>query len=143
MGRVATVPLSSLCPTQDYLDPKQVSRYMRAFSAGLDALLPVREPLDGETYELLDGHHAAVALYELGRTEARVWIAEHPHDHPGAVEAVGSVQADKLDEVCDRITERHMGAFGYVPTVSGVEITTLSALHAYAHKRGSKILSSR
>ena len=127
MGRIATAPLSALRPTQDYLDLKTVSRYERLITSGLDAVIPVRESLyDG--YEILDGHHAAVALYNLGRSEARIWIAEHPRDAPSAQDLEGTVQAVKLDDVSDQIRRRHMAGFGYVPIVNGREATQLSDL---------------
>jgi hypothetical protein len=127
MGNLLTVPLGKLRVTQDYLNERQVLKYLNFKGMNMPPIPVAEDMILEDSFAILDGHHFSVGRHLNGEGETLVWVCESEKDFipVGLNSPWDSSYVSRRNE---QIRARYQSAPFYVPSKNGKEIFTIQEL---------------
>jgi hypothetical protein len=109
--------------TQDMLNPKGVERKVKQIKSGKTLICCVAQ--SGDSYRLIDGHHALAANVLSGKQDVLAYVANSPRDY---IQQVPNGISCDTEGINSEIRRRFNSSLFYVPTIQGKEIRTIDEL---------------
>ena len=123
MGDFISINPMDIEVTQDNLNPKGVDKKIKQIQSGKTLVCCVSKL--GNSYRLVDGHHALAANVLAGNNAVIAYVADSPNDYIQNVPNGISCDADSINR---EIQRRFDSSLFYVPTIQGREIKTIDEL---------------